>query len=73
MTEPLHAPIVLHRYRYLFSDGKVVDVIANRADSVLTEWVYQQSYGTPIKPGVGPRVEGCADLGMEGGGDGDHA
>lgn len=36
-------PVPLSRWRFLFSDGQTVDVIATRDDSTLRAWVIKQT------------------------------
>jgi hypothetical protein len=69
MTDVVVIPIDVHRYRVLFSDGRVQDFLAHRdtstAREVMLAWARQSSYEARIVPGDSLSIQGISDLGVE--------
>jgi len=59
-------PVEVHRHRFLFHDGGVLDVLSPLSDSRVSNFAFRTYYGGEPKDPKDPRrIVGLTDLGAE--------
>jgi hypothetical protein len=67
-TGPIGVPLVISRYRVLFTDGKSLDFLAHRDDSTVRSFMLETYAGMGAKIGTKAGevyIAGVADMGKE--------